>query len=137
MYAECLDLPSCGRASQGCAERRSDTRQSSNKGKSEGRSGTTTTTHTIHNILHRANTSLKAHNTSLQSSSLTQDMHNLVIPLRLRDIVTGPGISGVDDIRPQVSRSLFADAIKRLHPDVIYCIFTTDMSVLYPAFPII
>jgi hypothetical protein len=36
-----LGYPSryCGRASQGCAERRSDTVRSGNKGKSEGRSG--------------------------------------------------------------------------------------------------
>ena len=72
----------------------------------------------------------------LPASGLTQDMRNPTIPLRLRDIVTGPAITGVDDIGPQASRSLIANAIKRLHPGV-GSMFTGDAARLYPTFPTI
>jgi hypothetical protein len=72
----------------------------------------------------------------LPTAGLTQDMHDPTVPLQLRDIVTGPGIAGVDDIGPQATRSLIADAIKRLHP-CVGSIFTADAARLYPAFPTI
>ena len=61
-------------------------------------------------------------------------MRNLSVPLQLRDIVTAPGITGVDDIGPQASRSLIADAIKRLHP-AVSTLFAGDAAQLYPSFP--
>jgi hypothetical protein len=75
----------------------------------------------------------------LPPSGLTQDMHDPTIPLRLQNIVTvrGPAITGVDDIGPQASRSLIADAIRRLHPGVVGSMFTGDAALLYPTFPVI
>jgi len=70
----------------------------------------------------------------LPASGLTQDMRNSSVPLQLRDIVTAPGITGVDDIGPQASRSLIADAIKRLHP-AVSTLFAGDAAQLYPSFP--
>ena len=72
----------------------------------------------------------------LPSSGLTQDMHDSTVPLRLRDIIAGPAISGIDDVGPRASRFLIVDAIKRLHP-VVSSMFAGDAAELYPAFPTI
>jgi hypothetical protein len=56
------------------------------------------------------------------------------VPLHLHDIVTGPAITGVDDVGPRATRSLIADAIKRLHP-CVNGLFTGDAAGWYPAFP--
>lgn len=73
----------------------------------------------------------------LPSSSLTQDMHNPTIPLHLRDIITGPAITSIDNIGPQVSRNLIANTIKRLHPTVVSNMFARDAARFYPNFPVI
>ncbi|KAF2024854.1 hypothetical protein EK21DRAFT_77790 [Setomelanomma holmii] len=64
-------------------------------------------------------------------------MHNPSVPLRLRDIVTGPALAGTDDVGVQVSRSLIAEAIKRLHPSAISTIFSGDTATSYPQFPVV
>jgi hypothetical protein len=73
----------------------------------------------------------------LPPAGLTQSMHDSTVPLQLRDIVTGPAIAGGDDVGPQVSRSLIADAVRRLHPGVVGSIFTGDAADAYPTFPAI
>jgi hypothetical protein len=67
-------------------------------------------------------------------SSLTQDMHDVTVPLRLHDIITSPAITRVDDVGPRATRSLIADAIKRLHP-CVNSLFTSNAAASYPTFP--
>jgi len=51
-------------------------------------------------------------------------MHNLIIPLRLKDILAAPSISSKDSrIRLNITRSLILDAIKRLYIAGINSVF--------------
>ena len=52
----------------------------------------------------------------LPLSGLCQSIHNLIIPLRLKDILTAPSISSKDSgIRLNIMQSLILDIIKRLY----------------------
>jgi hypothetical protein len=70
----------------------------------------------------------------LPSSGLHQVMHNPTVPLCVHDIFSAPGISGADGVGLDISRSLIADAIKRLHPWSVSRIFT-DSDDSYPKIP--
>jgi len=51
-------------------------------------------------------------------------MHDLTIPLRLKDILNAPGISGKDNrIRVNITRSLILDALKRIYTDGVNTVF--------------
>jgi len=51
-------------------------------------------------------------------------MHNLTIPLRLKDILAAPGISSEDSrIRLDITQSLILDAIKRIYTASINSVF--------------
>jgi len=51
-------------------------------------------------------------------------MYNLIIPLRLKDILAAPSISSKDSrIRLNITQSLILDAIKRLYTAGITSIF--------------
>jgi len=51
-------------------------------------------------------------------------MHNLTIPLRLKDILAAPSISSKDSrIRLDITQSLILDAIKRIYIASINSIF--------------
>jgi len=61
-------------------------------------------------------------------------MHNLTIPLRLKDILAAPSISSKDSrIGLNITRSLILDAIKRLYIAGINSIFRD--SNRYPKIP--
>ena len=61
-------------------------------------------------------------------------MYNLIIPLRLKDILNAPSISGKDNgIRVNITRSLILDALKRIYIDGINTIFRD--SNRYPKIP--
>lgn len=64
----------------------------------------------------------------LSSSDLQQMMHNSTISLYIHDIFSAPGISDDDGIKLNISRSLIADAIKKLHSFSINHIFTNTDS---------
>jgi hypothetical protein len=51
-------------------------------------------------------------------------MHDLIILLRLKDILNTPSISGKDNrIRVNITRSLILDALKRIYIDGVNTIF--------------
>ena len=51
-------------------------------------------------------------------------MYDLIIPLRLKDILNAPGISSKDNrIRVNIIRSLILDALKRIYIDGVNTIF--------------
>ena len=51
-------------------------------------------------------------------------MHNLIIPLRLKDILNAPSISSEDNrIRVNITRSLILDIIKRIYIAGVNSIF--------------
>jgi hypothetical protein len=51
-------------------------------------------------------------------------MHDLIIPLRLKDILNTPSISSKDNrIRVNIIRSLILDALKRIYIDSVNTIF--------------
>ncbi len=56
-------------------------------------------------------------------SGLYQVIYNLIILFCVHNIFSAPGISGGDGVELDISRSLIADAIKRLHPSSINHIF--------------
>ena len=51
-------------------------------------------------------------------------MHDLIILLRLKDILNAPSISSKDkEIRVNITRSLILDALKRIYIDGVNTIF--------------
>jgi hypothetical protein len=65
---------------------------------------------------------------------LRQGIHNLIIPLRLKDILNAPSISSKDNrIRVNITRSLILDALKRIYIDSVNTIFRD--SNYYPKIP--
>ena len=51
-------------------------------------------------------------------------MHNLIILLRLKDILNAPSISSKDNrIRVNITRSLILDTLKRIYIDGVNTIF--------------
>jgi hypothetical protein len=54
---------------------------------------------------------------------LTQDMHNRAVLLQLGDILCTPGVVDSNKLRSDITRSLIADAIKRLHPGSVKHVF--------------
>ncbi|KAF1936288.1 hypothetical protein EJ02DRAFT_387630, partial [Clathrospora elynae] len=71
----------------------------------------------------------------LPANGLTQDMHNPAIPLYLKDVVLGPGITDSDGIGVRITFSLIADAVKRLHPGPVSTILNSDAAGQYIDFP--
>jgi len=60
----------------------------------------------------------------LPLSGLCQSIHNLIIPLRLKDILTAPSIFSKDSrIGLSITRSLISDVIKRLYTASVDFIF--------------
>jgi hypothetical protein len=69
----------------------------------------------------------------LPPSGLRQSMHNPTIPLVVDDIFNAPAISGMDGgIGLDISRSLIADAIKRVYADGVNMVFRHSN---YPQMP--
>ena len=62
-------------------------------------------------------------------------MHNLRVPLQLRDILASPAITRTDEIGVKATRNLIADAVKRLHKSAVNSAFDQDTARLYPSFP--
>jgi len=61
-------------------------------------------------------------------------MHNPRIPLRLKDILNAPSISGKDNrIGVNITQSLILDALKRIHTDSVNTVFRD--SNRYPKMP--
>ena len=55
---------------------------------------------------------------------LCQSIYNLIILLRLKDILNSPNISSEDNrIRVNITQSLILDALKRIHTDSINTVF--------------
>jgi len=69
----------------------------------------------------------------LPPGGLDQSMHDPSKPLYLHDILSGPGISGGDDIGLKITRCLIADAIKTTHPASVKAVFHN--SETYPKMP--
>jgi len=60
----------------------------------------------------------------LPPSGLRQGMHDLTIPLRLKDILNAPSISGKDNrIGVNITQSLILDTLKRIYIDGVNTIF--------------
>jgi len=70
----------------------------------------------------------------LPVTGLEQSMHDPTIQLDVEDIYSAPGVAG-DDIAPQITRSLIADAIKRIHTSGVNRVFRSDDTDSFPIMP--
>ncbi|KAK3081759.1 hypothetical protein LTS18_003025 [Coniosporium uncinatum] len=70
----------------------------------------------------------------IPEAGLNQSMHNPSITLDVNDIYRSPGVAG-SEITPQITRSLIADAIKRLHAPGVNRVFQGDDTESFPQMP--
>ena len=71
----------------------------------------------------------------IPATGLNASMHDPTVSLNSRDVILSPGITDSEGIGPKISRSLIADAVKRLHTSAVNEVFSGERLSQYPEFP--
>jgi hypothetical protein len=70
----------------------------------------------------------------MPEAGLHQSMHNPAVPLSLEDVVFSEGMHG-SPIDEEITSSLIADAVRRLHPEAFKVMFASVNASRFPRFP--